>query len=119
MPHPPSVQPDHSRKVNAVIDNPHITDWFFTSKLADWVQHWLYGCLDAEWHWHRFEYQARGSAHAHGCAKLNNYPGLCSLIEKAALAWSLSEHSSNTNQSIPADEFYKKVRKQNHTLSAA
>ena len=60
--------------VNAVIDNPHITDWFFHAKAADF---WLEESLDAEWHWYRFEYQARGSIHAHGCATLKNDPGLC------------------------------------------
>lgn len=99
MPHPPGVQPDHRARVQAVIDNPHITDWFFTSKLADWVQDWLYNALGAEWHWYRFEYQARGSTHAHGCAKIKNDPGLCKLIQKAAAAWSLSEEEVGSNSS--------------------
>ena len=43
----------------------------------------MYNCLDAKWHWYRFEYQARGSIHCHGVAKLKNDPGLCKLSEKA------------------------------------
>ena len=39
--------------VNAVIDNPHITDWFFHAKAADFIHHWLEESLDAEWHWCR------------------------------------------------------------------
>ena len=62
--------PTLSMRIQAIIDNPHITDWFFTTKLSDFVQHWLYESLDAEWHWYRLEYQARGSTHAHGCVKL-------------------------------------------------
>ena len=38
-------------------------------------------------HWCRYEYQARGSTHAHGCAKLRNDPGVCTLVEKAAVGW--------------------------------
>ena len=78
----------HRVHVQAVIDDPHITD---CSKLSDWVKHWLYDSLGAEWHWYRFEYQAHGSTHAHGCAKLRNDPGLCKMVEKAAAAWVIIE----------------------------
>lgn len=109
MPHPHNTQPSHAMRMRAVIDNPHLTDWFFTSKLSDWVQHWLYDALGAEWHWYRYEYQARGSTHAHGCAKLTNDPGICQLVEKAATAWAISEEDSNdsdngTSQFPPIDE---------------
>ena len=96
MPHPPNAE-DYSTRIHAVIDNPHITDWFFTTKLTDWVQHWLYDALGAEWHWYRYEYQARGSTHAHGCAKLHNDPGLCTLIEKAAAAWAITEEQQGNS----------------------
>ena len=66
-----------------VINNPHITDWFFTHRLENFIKYWLYNSLDAEWHWYRFEYQARGSIHCHGVAKLKNDPGLCKLSERA------------------------------------
>ena len=39
--------------------------------------------MGAEWHWYRYEYQARGRPHCHGVAKLKNDPGLCKLTEKA------------------------------------
>ena len=42
-----------------VINNPHITDYFFTQRLENFIEHWLYNSLEAEWHWYRFEYQAR------------------------------------------------------------
>ena len=66
-----------------VINNPHTTDWFVTQRLENFIKYWLYNSLDAEWHWYRFEYQARGSIHCHGVAKLKNDPGLCKLSEKA------------------------------------
>ena len=77
----------HGKRVQAVINNPHVTDWFFTAKLEKFVQHWLYNSLDADWHWFRYEWQARGSIHAHGCAKLKNDPGLCDLVTKAGEGW--------------------------------
>ena len=49
-----------SERAQAVIDNPRLTDWFFMQRLQAFVRHWLNGILDAEWHWYRFEYQARG-----------------------------------------------------------
>ena len=71
-----TTSPTRPMHVQAVIDHPHIADWFFTVKLSDFVEQWLYEALGAEWHWYRFEYQARGSTHAHGCAKLKNDPWL-------------------------------------------
>ena len=44
--------------------------------------------------WYRFEYQAQGSTHAHGCAKLKNDPDICGLVKKAAAAW-LLENSND------------------------
>lgn len=85
--HPPGAQPTHQMRMQAVISNPHITDRYFTAKLSDWIDHWLYKTLDAEWHWCRYEYQACGSAHAHGCAKLTNNSGVCTLVEKVAVGW--------------------------------
>ena len=62
--------------------------------------HWLYDSLGAEWHRYRYEYQARGSTHAHGCAKLNNDPGLHTLIQKCALAWAITEEHTTFSQEI-------------------
>ncbi len=97
MPHP--TDPTHSMRVQAVIQYPHLTDWYFTAKLKNWVETWLYKVLDAEWHWYRIEYQARGSTHAHGCAKLRNDPDICSLVQKAAIGWFASEQTGDVSQS--------------------
>ena len=74
-----------------VIDNPHLTDWFFVQRLGHFIKYWLYDTLDAEWHWYRFEYQARGSVHCHGIAKLKSDPGLCRLSEIALLGFKAQE----------------------------
>ena len=34
--------PSRAERRQAVIDCPHITDWYFSSKLQDFVQHWLW-----------------------------------------------------------------------------
>ena len=57
-----------SECMKAVVGNPHLTDWYFKQWLGNVLHHWLDGVLDADWHWFWFEYQARGSIHAHGCA---------------------------------------------------
>lgn len=77
-----------------VIDNPHIVDWFFNQRLQSFIKHWLYITLDAEWHWYRYEFQARGSIHCHGTAKLKNDPGLCEFTE-VALKGFLAEQKLN------------------------
>lgn len=41
------------------------------------------------------EYQARGSTHAHGCAKLRNDPGICNLMHMAAQAWEVKTELSD------------------------
>ena len=96
LPHGTQTDITHSTRVNGVIKNPHLTDWFFHSKLKDFVNFWLHKTLDAEWYWYRYEYQARGSTHAHGCAKLKNDPGLCELVKIAALGW-MEEKVNETN----------------------
>ena len=70
-------------RLQNVINNPHVVDWFFTQRLESFVKHWLYDTLGAKWHWFRYEYQGRGSIHCHGTAKLNNDPGLCQLTQNA------------------------------------
>ncbi|CAB3979153.1 Hypothetical predicted protein [Paramuricea clavata] len=62
------------------------------------VMHWLYRSLNAEWHWYRFEHQARGSIHCHGVAKLKNDPGLCKLSETALKGYLAENLIKNSDQ---------------------
>ena len=80
-----------SIRIKAVIDNPHLTDSYFVSRLDQFSNVWLDRVLDTEWKWLRFEWQARGSIHAHGCAKLRNDPGLCNLVNAAVQGWKLEQ----------------------------
>ena len=68
------------------------------------MKHWLYETLDADWHWYRYEFQARGSIHSHGTAKLKSDPGLCKLTD-IALKGFLAEkcHNSCDNSSLSTE----------------
>ena len=76
-----------SKCMKAVVDNPHLTDLYFKQHLDNFLHHWLDGVLYADWHWFRFEYQARGNIHAHDCAKLKNNPNISLLRAQAAEHW--------------------------------
>ena len=39
-----------SECMKAVVDNPHLNDWYFKQQLDKFMHHWLYGVLDADWH---------------------------------------------------------------------
>ena len=82
-----------------VINNPHLVDWFCTKRVEQFVKNWLYNCLGAQWHWYRYEYQARGSIHCHIIAKLKSDPGLCNLTDKALKGFLAEKSSAET--SIP------------------
>jgi len=62
---------------------------YFVTRLDEVSSHWLDQVMNAEWKWLRFEWQARGSIPAHGCAKLSNDPGFCNLVKSAAQGWKL------------------------------
>lgn len=80
-----------------VINNPNLVDWFFTKRLESFLKHWLYDTLGAKWHWYRYEFQARGSVHCHGTAKLKSDPDLCKLTD-IALKRFLAEKKVSSNQ---------------------
>ena len=101
-----------------VINNPHITDWFFTKCLENFIKYGLYNSLDAEWHWYRYEYQARGSIHCHGVAKLENDPGLCQLSETALNGY-LAQKSIDEGEETDILELNEKEvegKKASHTI---
>ncbi|XP_066915890.1 uncharacterized protein [Clytia hemisphaerica] len=92
---------DSSTLHENIINNPHLIDWFFTVRVENFVKHWLYETLEAEWHWYRFEYAVmRGSIHCHGVAKLKNDPGLCKLTQKALEGHLAEKKLSETDDDI-------------------
>ena len=96
----PSSSSTHASRVNSVITNPHLTDWYFHSRLSDFIRHWLKDGLDAEWYWYRYEYQARGSTHAHGCAKLKDDPGITKLVSRATLGWKEQQLGEQAQENV-------------------
>ena len=92
----PAQLSSQERRQN-VINNPHLTDWFFVQRLENFIQNWLYKTLNAEWHWYRYEYQARGSVHCHGIAKLKNDPGICHLAENALKGFKAQKQTLQQN----------------------
>ena len=101
--------PTPSIRIKAVIDHPHLTDSYFVTRLEEFCTHWLDNVLGTEWKWLRYEWQARGSIHAHGCAKLNNDPGLCNLVKVVAFGWKLQQilrlHEEQPSHQELADDY--------------
>ena len=58
-------------------------DACFTNRVDDFVKT-FFGSkgLEHTWCWFRVEHQARGSAHAHGCLRLKDDPGITELSQK-------------------------------------
>ena len=73
--------PDLRRFASDPIHAPHLVDAWFTLRVQEYVT-WFFGD-ECEWVWWRIEYQSRGSAHAHGCARLKHFVDLDALYEVA------------------------------------
>mgnify|MGYP006183953213 CR=1 FL=1 len=57
-----------------IIDNPHITAWFFNRRFVDFLNDVLTPVWDIEEYCYRYEWQPRGRVHVHGIAKIRNAP---------------------------------------------
>ena len=57
-----------------------------------------------------------GSTHAHGCAKLKIDPGVCFLMQKAGLEWSVEQEI--TTQGIAPTQEQQKIIKEGHESTA-
>ena len=69
-------------RVNTIRDYQHIVDEFFFKRAKTFLEHYFSDrCLNVEYFWFRVEYQARGTAHIHGCYKLKSDPGIAKLAE--------------------------------------
>ena len=77
--------------IKAVIDLPHITDFYLITRLEEFNKHWLHHVMDAKWKWLPYQWQGLGSIHGHGCAKLKHDPGHCDLVKAAAHGWKLQK----------------------------
>ena len=68
-----------------VRDNQHMVDSFFVLRLKTFINK-FFGeeGLRNEYFWFRIEYQGRGTAHAHGCCRLESDPGLTTLARRVS-----------------------------------
>ena len=80
---PPSYPDTALGRRLAVIDNPHIVDWYFGHRVNALMKSFFDGVLGSVWRWSRFEYQGRGRIYLHGTVKLKNDPGLVELMATA------------------------------------
>ncbi|RNA24394.1 ATP-dependent DNA helicase PIF1 [Brachionus plicatilis] len=79
---PGGYSDDPKVRYKNVLRNPHLVDWYFSVRLNEFLQIVFDGTLQCEWRWHRYEWQARSSIHAHGAARFKNDPGLTELTTK-------------------------------------
>lgn len=54
----------------SVIENAALAALYFDMRCKAFIKTWLTGALASTYHWWRYEWQARGSSHAHGCCRL-------------------------------------------------
>src|SRR4051794_34370653 len=57
-----------------IVDNPHIANWFFNKRFEIFFNDVLKLQWGLEDWWYKFEWQHRGSVHAHGIRKRRNAP---------------------------------------------
>jgi len=57
-----------------IIDNPHITVWFFSKRFEIFFNDVLKSQWDLEDWWYRFVWQHRGSVHVYGIGKRKHAP---------------------------------------------
>ena len=96
-------------KAQNLKEYPHIVDKYFTLRFDSFLKHWIKNILEAEWEWHRYEFQ-RGRIHGHGVAKLKNAPNLCKLTEVVQAGHIIREEIKNGV--IEADEESEQLMKE-------
>ena len=69
-----------SSRTKAVINNPAITDWFFSHRIQKFIEAFYVGILGASDFWFRFEWQHRGSPHVHGLAWFADAPDVQQIL---------------------------------------
>ena len=73
-------QDSSSGRAKAVIENPAISDWFFSHRIQKFIEAFYVGVLGATDYWFRFEWQHRGSPHVHGVAWFPDTPDAQQLL---------------------------------------
>lgn len=63
-----------SSRTKAVIENPAVSDWFFSCRIQKYIETYYVGIMNVADYWFRFEWQHRGSPHVHGVAWIQGAP---------------------------------------------
>ncbi|GBC15565.1 ATP-dependent DNA helicase PIF1 [Rhizophagus irregularis DAOM 181602=DAOM 197198] len=75
MPHGDVEDADRYRRQD-LIENPHISAWFFEKRFKLFLEKVLIPKWNLEDYWYRFEWQHRGSPHVHGIGKRKDAPSI-------------------------------------------
>lgn len=89
----------HSRRYRLMKENPHLAATFFHLKTQLYIEHICYGILGADAHWVRYEWQSRGSTHAHYFLWFRDAPPLDILDE-----WVSEAFEGLSNTTITAEQ---------------
>jgi hypothetical protein len=90
-----------------VRDNPHMVDHYFHLRVKLLLNKWFGDAgLPVKWSWFRIEYQERGTAHAHGCLRLECDPNISVLSNKVADARQLQAILQHQNIALADGEFF-------------
>ena len=69
-------------RITIIKTNPHLVDEYFYTRVKIFFTIYLkVNQLDGSYNWFRIEFQARGTAHIHGCMRLKSDPGISQLSE--------------------------------------
>jgi hypothetical protein len=90
-----------------VRDNPHVVDHYFYFRVKLLLNKWFEDAgLPVKWSWFRIEYQERGTAHAHGCQRLECDPNISLLAKKVAKARQLQFILHHQNIALAEGEYF-------------
>lgn len=121
--------PDIQQRNRALIENPHLADWWFWERLRLWKGVYLGPEMaDQRWFWDRAEWQSRASLHVHGCSSWGCEPdGRMTDLSRTFLKGFLARrtenedvpdaHSASDGQAEPrdggvSDEEYERVQRE-------
>ena len=83
-------------------ENQHVVDGYFYKRIKLMLDIYFgERGLKIDWVWFRIEYQERGTAHAHGCLRLKNDPGLTDHATKVVKGRVAQRRLKLSNQMVP------------------
>ena len=95
--------PDIRERNKALIENPHLADWWFWERLRLWKKVFLGPKMaDQLWYWDRAEWQSRASLHVHGCSAWSCEPdGRMTELSRTFLKGFLARRGDDNGHNTP------------------